>query len=236
MARDTFTLRIQLEGGGRSEVEINEFPDECPLCREGGEPKYILGHSLGREWDYDEVIEAVFQCPKNKCKRFYIAYYGKSDRMGRVFRLRRKLAPHYWVPKEFSDEIENICPSFERIYNQAAIAEGFGLDEICGGGYRKALEFLVKDCLISTKVKTKKQIIGLMLGEAIVLIKDKNIQACAKRAAWLGNDELHYTRVWGEKDIENLKELIKLTVHWVESEIITKEYEKDMPVRRKIKK
>ncbi|MFA6518097.1 MAG: hypothetical protein WCV93_00390 [Candidatus Shapirobacteria bacterium] len=233
MARDTFVLNIDLESGGRSSAQISEYPDKCPTCHEGGQPKFVLAHSLGAAWDYDEVIEAIFKCPINKCKRYYIGYYYKPSRTGDIFFLKETLAPQFWKPIYFSDEIKNISSRFERIYNQAAIAENFGLDEIAGGGYRKSLEFLVKDYLIYLKLKTKTQIAELKLSKAVALINDNRIQVCAKRAAWLGNDEIHFNRVWENKDIQNLKELIKLSTNLMESDVIAKKYEKEMPEKKK---
>lgn len=53
-------------------------------------------------------------------------------------------------PKDivFSDIINEISPGFVKIYNQAHEAEIRLLDDIVGGGYRKALEFLIKDICI----------------------------------------------------------------------------------------
>ncbi len=59
-------------------------------------------------------------------------------------------------------------------------------------------------------------------------VTSPEIKICAKRAAWLGNDETHYVRRWVDKDIENLKELILLTVNWIHSSILTQKYEKEM--------
>lgn len=47
--------------------------------------------------------------------------------------------------KEFDSEIQEISPSFVKIYNQALAAEELNLSEIAGMGYRKSLEFLIKD-------------------------------------------------------------------------------------------
>lgn len=229
MARDSFTVDISLENGSRNSAQINEYPDKCPMCHESGQPKFILAHSLGAAWDYDEVIEAIFQCPLNNCKRYYIAYYYKPNRRDDMFFLRDTLAPQFWKPILFSKEIKEISQRFERIYNQAVIADSFGLEEIAGGGYRKSLEFLVKDFLVFLNPKTKIQIIKLTLGKAIAKINDRRIQICAKRASWLGNDELHYIRVWENKDIENLKELVRLITNLIESEVISKKYEIEMP-------
>ncbi|KKQ76306.1 MAG: hypothetical protein US97_C0013G0005 [Microgenomates group bacterium GW2011_GWF1_38_5] len=229
MARDTRAIQVRLEGRNREYVQLDEYPDKCAACGNGGQPKYLTGHSLGDAWDYNEVVEAVFQCPSNKCNRYYTAIYTKPDRMGDYFFLKRTLAPQYWEPIKFSDEITEVSPRFPRIYNQSAIAEDFGLDEIAGGGYRKSLEFLIKDYLKATKLRTEEQIKKMQLADAISAINEKRIQACAKRAAWLGNDEIHYERKWEDKDITNLKELIKLTVNFVESDIIAGRYEEEMP-------
>ena len=51
----------------------------------------------------------------------------------------------------------------------------------------------------------------------------------ASRAAWLGNDETHYIRKWVDKDVQNLKSLIDLTIRWIESEIETKQLLTEMP-------
>lgn len=229
MARDVQHIYLRLDGGGREGIEVDEFPDKCGACGESGHPKFIIGHSLGAAWDYGEVVEIVFQCPRNECKRYYIGIYTKADRMGDYFTLKRTLARQYWDPIEFSKEIEGVSPRFPIIYNQAAIAEDFGLDEIAGGGYRKSLEFLVKDYLQGAKLKTLEEVNAMQLSPAISVIDEKRIQACAKRAAWLGNDEIHYQRKWEDKDINNLKELIKLTVNFIESDIISKKYENEMP-------
>ena len=55
------------------------------------------------------------------------------------------------------------------------------------------------------------------------------MRIAAERAVWLGNDETHYERRWDSMTIENLKELIQLTVNWIHSDILTKKYKEDMP-------
>lgn len=47
-------------------------------------------------------------------------------------------------------------------------------------------------------------------------------------AVWLGNDETHYYRRWEDKDINDLKLLIKLTANWIEIKELTKNYSEDM--------
>jgi hypothetical protein len=64
---------------------------------------------------------------------------------------------------------------------------------------------------------------------AATYIKSEQIKGIAKRAAWLGNDETHYVRKWEDKDLNDLKKLITLTLHWIEIETLTEEVIADMP-------
>ena len=50
--------------------------------------------------------------------------------------------------KDFPKLIQKLSPDFCEIYNQAYIAQQQGSTKISGIGYRKALEFLVKDYVI----------------------------------------------------------------------------------------
>jgi len=119
---------------------------------------------------------------------------------------------------------------FPEIYAQAIAAESYGLDQVAGGGYRKALEFLVKDYCISINRDAEAEIKSSYLGVCIKkYIDNPQVKLCAERAAWLGNDEIHYERRWTDKDIVNLKELIMLTMNWIHSSILTRKYADDMP-------
>ena len=139
------------------------------------------------------------------------------------------LSPYSYDKKIFSDSIEKLSPSFCTIFNEAAEAESGKLTLVAGPGYRKALEFLIKDFLISEYPAESGEIKKKWLGDLIRdKIKDTNIKGCAERATWLGNDETHYLRKWDDKDIEDLKNLIKLSVNWTENFLLTKEYLKTM--------
>jgi hypothetical protein len=140
-------------------------------------------------------------------------------------------------PKRFEDKvfpapIQEISPSFVSIFNQASAAESMQLDQVCGCGYRRALEFLVKDYACSlVEDAAKKDAIGSdFLGRVIGdYIDDPRVKLVASRAAWLGNDETHYVRKWTEMDLEDLKTLIQLSVNWIESVKLTEKYGKEMP-------
>jgi hypothetical protein len=59
-------------------------------------------------------------------------------------------------------------------------------------------------------------------------VNESRIKSTARRVVWLGNDETHYYRTWEDKDIKDMKILIDLTLHWIESEELTRKYEEDM--------
>jgi len=59
--------------------------------------------------------------------------------------------------KAFPKEVEKYSRNFTIIYNQAFTAEINRLTEICGLGYRKAFEFLIKDYLIKKNPKEEHQ-------------------------------------------------------------------------------
>jgi hypothetical protein len=131
---------------------------------------------------------------------------------------------------EFNVVIKELSQSFYEIYNQAFAAEQMGLDQVCGVGYRKALEFLIKDYLISLNPDKGDKIKNKFLGNCIKDdVTDTNIKIVAERAAWLGNDETHYVRKWDSKDVSHLKGLINLCLHWIEAEVNTKKILAEMP-------
>lgn len=171
---------------------------------------------------------AVYQCPKASCRRLFISTF-KYDTGPSVFMLRSS-SPWDPIKHEFPEEVTSISPSFCSIYDESFEAEQRGLVQICGAGYRKALEFLIKDYLIK-EVNVDPDIVkDKLLGACINdHVDDERIKACAKRAAWLGNDETHYYRKWAEKDYEDLKKLIVMTVNWIQNVYVTNELIDDMP-------
>ena len=140
------------------------------------------------------------------------------------------LCPFEFLSTPHSETIRAISPDFCEIYAQAEMAEQHGLILIAGPGYRKALEFLMKDYAFMQEPTQKDVIEKMLLGPCIsTYIKSDQIKAIAKRAAWLGNDETHYVRKWADKDLGDLKKLISLTLHWIEAEKLSQDIIKDMP-------
>jgi hypothetical protein len=211
------------------------IPDNCPTCHHKIIPEFI---SLYTSSNFPELY-AFFKCTNSNCHSAIIAEYeqikatitpntGHGTTRTEYYELL-KIRPVKPAPVTFSLEIQNISPKFVEIFNQANASESFSLTEISGIAYRKSLEFLIKDYLITSLNKDpdtiKKKFLGKCINEDIT---DENIKSTAQRATWLGNDEAHYYRIWENKDIEDLKLLIKITANWIENHLLTQKYKTEM--------
>lgn len=204
-------------------VYIDKYPDECPICQRGVDPNFLSGF---RHFDNNTLYLAFF-CPRHDCNNYFIGKYDEEHTDHFHF-LQTYLG--VFRQKTFSQIISDISTDFVNIYQQAATAEEVDLDQICGVGYRKALEFLIKDYIISKDSSLRETVEKQMLGKCINdHIKNDRIKDIAKRATWLGNDETHYVRKWIGKNISDLKLLIDLTVHWIETEDLTERMIASMP-------
>lgn len=203
-------------------VTVEGLPDKCPFCHKTITPNFLYGHRN------DSIMEVILVCPDLGCKKSFIGYYNRQS--NQVFKFNGYTTIGNLLGRDFSDTIMSISESFTVIYNQAFAAEQQDLTEICGVGYRKALEFLIKDYLILNKPSDKEKIEKKLLGSCISeYVDDNRLKTVSKRAVWLGNDETHYIRKWDGKNLDDLKKLIDLTVHWIEMESLTKSFESEMP-------
>lgn len=193
-------------------IELSPF---CPNCKVALVPNVLSGTVIDTYDEEDHVVFLLNYCPS--CGECFISrhIFDTYEGEGFSFDFSAPKTPEdiHWDPI-----IHTISPEFVKIYNQANAAESSGLDQISGVGYRKALEFLIKDYLISlttdkNKIKEiKKKFLGKCINEDI---DNHQLQTVASRAAWLGNDQTHYEQRFNDKDISDLKRMIRLTVHWI---------------------
>lgn len=209
------------------QVSFYDEPNVCPICHRHIVAEAITAFSNSNE----NCQEVLFHCNNRECSHIFIATYENvySDKNTSKHMIT-KMTPQKVKPLDVNQDIQSISPSFKKIYTQALEAEVMGLDEISGVGFRKALEFLIKDYCIknnsgeeeSIKSRPLMQVINSHMTEA------SKVKACATKAIWIGNDETHYVRKWKDKDIKDLKLLIQLTLHHIESELLTAQFEADM--------
>lgn len=202
------------------ELEIDMIR-ECPICHLKISPN-LVGDARGRYY------YSLLECPH--CGELFIIKYEWSysrSFTGSEYTLK-SIFPKKAKDISIQEGIKVISPMFVKIYNQALEAEVNNLDQISGIGYRKALEFLIKDYLIHKNKDKEEEIKSKFLGKCIDMIDNENIKRMAKAATWIGNDETHYIRIWMDKDINDLKRLINLTIAWIDLELKTEEYSLEM--------
>ena len=180
---------------------------ECPWCATKQRPHFIYG-----TFNKDELFILSY-C--ESCHKAYIVKYSYTyDKINNRYFIGEYITyyPVSMKCSNFDQSIKDISESFVNIYNQALTAESMNLNEICGMGYRKALEFLVKDYAISKFPNDADRIKSMELMNVIKnKINNPHITQLAEKCTWLLNDEVHYFRKFENIDIQNIKNLINAT-------------------------
>jgi len=206
-------------------IRLRTTPDMCPRCHRNVHPQFISAH---RSID-SHSCQGVFRCTHHHCAEIFIGNYRMVSAGNRPEYSLKSIAPFSAKRTAFPEHIQSISPTFCEIHAQAEHAEAEELEQLVGIGLRKALEFLIKDYACSENRENEIKIRSSLLAPCInQYINDTNVKECAKRAAWLGNDETHYTRKWETKDVNDLKLLVRLTANWIENSLLTKHYISEM--------
>lgn len=207
-----------------------EEPSLCPLCKHAIKPQE-LNFSLFKD-ERDHWFFSITYLCKHCYQTFIVLHTCIPRRTKNANGLPSYfyaadiiyMEPNRFKEMEFDPKINSLSPQFVKIYNQALAAESSNLDEIAGMGYRKALEFLIKDYLIHENPDDAETIKKMELGNCIAnKVGNERLKTVASRSAWLGNDQTHYTQRFENRDISDLKNFIDATVYWVSMELITEE-------------
>lgn len=146
------------------EIEVEEV-GKCPCCGIATSPTFLEGFAVPHT-DLPHTIYTYTALYCTSCHSIYTARYisnrGISDlRLDSVF-------PKNAKEISFSDNINELSPTFVSLYNQASVAESnIEIYGLAGIGYRKALEYLIKDYLIKIKHQDKDAIIKMDLGNCV---------------------------------------------------------------------
>lgn len=153
------------------------------------------------------------------CDECFISKHPFDEENGDGF-IYASSSPVKSCEQNFSEAITSLSPNFVSIYKQAALAESLGLDQICGIGYRKAIEFLVKDYTIHKSPNSKDAILKATLGSCISnYIKDDRLTTLARAATWLGNDETHYVRQHPDYTLKELKAFADAFITFIDADL-----------------
>ena len=198
-----------------------ETVNKCPICNSSIAPveKSEFFNSDSKMYFF------MFECPA--CNKGFITHYNYTNerkiKNDISYNMLKLVNSYPKVPElhQFDENIKKLSSNFCEIFNQAYVAEQMNLNEIAGIGYRKALEFLIKDyCIDKNKEqeeKIKKEPLSQVITNYILSDKIKNL---AKASIWIGNDETHYVRKYEDKDIKDLKRFISATVAYITYELI----------------
>lgn len=188
----------------------------CPHCKYSFDGTFLYSGHIEENYKSRTAYVLHF-C--HSCERAFLTQYaGPKDDMTKLRTYPSALCETYLDP-----QISTISPKFIEIFHQAEQAESYGLMEICGLGYRRALEFLIKDYLIhySADDNNKEKIKKSPLSQCIQSIPIENIKVTAQRSAWLGNDYAHYVSEHPNLDLDDLKKLVRATAYWVSMTLYT---------------
>lgn len=187
---------------------VIDLPNECPWCYSKIKPDIIAKNRYDSVVNTDEFVASILlECPN--CANHFHATYELNfiNRNGSYIAEKLVKKP---VPKssfDYPEEVNEISSEFKSIISQTTHAESLGLNHLAGIGYRKSIEFLVKDYLIRLKGFDRDKTEKKSLGQCINDIEDPRIKALAKAATWIGNDETHYTRRH-DKNIDDMKRFL----------------------------
>lgn len=200
----------------RGNAFIHE-PNVCPHCHITIKAKFI-SHLLSRDTDEQECYITMWECTNSSCLKVFVVLYklGNSE-----FEFSRYLnglpkGPNWPKPiteltsGDIDEEGKPIQSKFIKTYLQSLVAENSGLDELAGMGYRKSIEYLVKDWAIQSKPEDIEIIKSKWLGQNITDYFAGDLKDILERATWLGNDQSHYNKLFDDYNLEDLKELIGL--------------------------
>lgn len=190
--------------------------DVCPCCNRVIFPE-MRTFTIARN---GELLNAIMLCPS--CFVEYFERFAKSPTNYLIYH-SYEAYPYIHPQINFPQDIKDLFPDFYKIYEEAATAESYNLKEICGMGYRKALEALVKQYAIELFPDEKDMIENELLMPTIKRFKSQKITKLATAATWLGNDHVHLITKHPEYDLEHLKSFINVLCQFIQSE---KEFEK----------
>lgn len=187
-------------------------PEHCPRCKCSLKPD--LMSNIAHFDNNDELVYvSIYMC--THCYHPFIGTHTNGECI---------LVPNEPATREFDPKVAILSPDFVSVYRQALVAESLQLDEIVGVGYRRSLEFLIKDYLIHKAPDDEEKIRKMELGNCIAnRIDNQQLKAVASRASWLGNDFAHYSRKFDEYEISDLKRFIDAVLYWVLMELTTEE-------------
>lgn len=204
----------------RVDVDV-QSPRKCPHCDCSFNPNVLYASYIENESSGFGTLFVIFFC--THCEKCFLVEYSVNNLNLSGYQSSGTVENIYPHPSEkicFSENIQCLSKKFINVFNESYLAEQNNWLEICGIGYRKALEFLIKDYAILTNKNDIETIKPMPLNQCIEkYIDNKHIKILAKASAWIGNDETHYVRKHDLYTVESLKSFITAAVSFIDSDL-----------------
>ncbi len=204
---------IPFQGSGRTVKD----PNICPHCHVTNIP-YEKWKIVTKDTDNADISISTWLCANSECSKLFVVSHKWQNGQFIFHRFLNGLPKGPNWPKPILElkngrtiNLEKPEQSkFTKTYLQSLEAENLGLDELAGMGYRKAIEYLVKDWAIQAYPDDQEKIKDLWLGVIIKGYYQGDLKDILERATWLGNDQAHYNKLFEEFELDILKDLIEL--------------------------
>lgn len=217
------SIKMTFDSFSTSERVFN-IEDFCPHCGKTVCLEVINYTSSTKEKTEFNSVGFFLQCPS--CRKFSIQEFPVITTGSPHYRIEtigKKIVYTYKVKlkNNLPELVNDKFPSFREIYDQSLEAESQGLDQIAGVGFRKSIEFLIKEYAIFKHPDEKATIEKKFLGNVIndYLTDFPKVQALAKAAVWIGNDETHFVRKHENKDINDMKKFLSATAQFISADL-----------------
>lgn len=198
------------------ELESNIIT-ECPICHYHISPVHLDSKSINFE-DEEQKIYSCFACPH--CKNLFSTLtpiteafptsFGTIRCIARFDSRTSSLTPFKpSIPELPKNLKQDAFSKFQAVYKDTCAADSYGLFEVAGMGYRKCIEFLIKDFLLLTHPEKQEEICNpktSLMSLINKLITDPELQEMAQKTTWLANDETHYTRIHTDTDLNYVRD------------------------------
>lgn len=173
------------------------IPEVCPVCGKGTALNLQFTNSGPNGVIY------VFRCSHRDCQSIFAYLFDKDTKKVSSLPANNRFEG---IPSEVFD----VSPTFKEIYFEASSSDQLNYHHLDGMGYRRALEFLVKDYLVYFGIEANTEsAYHLSFSSAINKLDNDNLKHLAKASSWLGNDQTHTEIKWNDYTVEDLKSFIK---------------------------
>jgi hypothetical protein len=191
----------------------------CPYCNSlqtMGNGINSMTHVLENN---NSSVEVNHTCTNQSCSRSFIDLYNIV--INNISLTANKIHTLKDLEIETEDFVlffarkgeKEVFSRFHPIYSEAMDALKSGMEDASGVLLRKCLEALIYDYIkFGAKIKGKPIDIRILqkqgLMKSVETIEDVALKELAKRAVWIGNDNVHTNKKWNHFDSDDLDRLL----------------------------